>query len=173
MNEYNKIYYIIITIILIEIVKSKEEQYGIVKLPFKIIQDKEYMSSEFKIGTPEQNISLIVDLGSERTWLTKDIYQKSSSSSYNSLDTPDKQSNELYSFEGIVSTDNFNFGEKEEDKKVLRNFQFVNVDTYKGDNDIKGVISFGKEYDTKRFSIVYKLSSVAITFYNMFTISKS
>lgn len=166
-----KLIILLIPLVALSSVADEEEQYGIVKLPFIVATDKEYLVSQFQIGTPEQKMNLVVDLGSERTWLSKDIYDKSASTSYNSLDTPDKQSNELYSISGTVSTDHFNFGSgSEEDKKILKNFQFVQVDSVRGNDDIKGVISFGREYDTKRFSIVYKLSSVSITFYNMFQI---
>ncbi|MCQ2819028.1 MAG: pepsin-like aspartyl protease [archaeon] len=147
-----------------------EEEYGIVKLPFIVASDKQYLVIPFKIGTPEQKMNLILDIGSERTWLSKEIYNKTSSTSYVSLDTPDKHSNEFYSISGTVSTDHFSFGDTEEDKKILKAFQFVYVDSVRGDDSIKGVISFGREYDTKRYSIVYKLSSLSITFYNMFQI---
>ena len=161
---------ILVSLILLLNHSYEDEQYGIVKLNFIVATDQEYLVSPFQIGTPEQKMNLVLDIGSERTWLSKDIYNKTASSSFQSLDTPDNQSNELFSISGTVSTDHFSFGETEEEKKVLKAFQFVHVDTVRGADSIKGVLSFGREFDTKRFSIVYKLSSVSITFYNMFQI---
>ena len=162
-----KVLIIMIGMVILVNESKEEEQYGIVRIPFIVATDQEFLVSPFQIGTPEQKMNLVLDIGSERTWLSKDIYNKSASSSFQSLDTPDNLSNELFSISGTVSTDHFSFGDTEEDKKVLKAFQFVYVDNIRGNDNIKGVLSFGREFDTKRFSIVYKLSSVSITFYNM------
>ena len=53
------------------------------------------------------------------------------------------------------------------ENKTLEDFQFLLVNEFKN-NNFKGVLSLGHEYDSKHQSLVYEMSHVSNTFYNMF-----
>ena len=152
------------------------EEYGEDELPseylgyisLKFNQTANYLISKAKIGTPPKEINVILDIGSKRTWISNKYYDKSKSSSYVSKDL--FESNEQYDFtyNGIASLETF-----EIENKTLEDFQFILVDELINNNNnyiniINGVLSLGHEYDSKHQSLVYEMSHVSNTFYNMF-----
>ena len=100
------------------------------------------------------------ELGFQINILTK----KSSTYISKNIFEPHKQYDLKYS--GISSLETF-----EIENKTLEDFQFVLEDEIinnNNDNNIKGVLSLGHEYDSKHQSLVYEMSHVSNTFYNMF-----
>ena len=143
------------------------EYLGYISLKFE--QKSDYLITKVKIGTPQKEINLILDIGSKRTWISDKYYDKSKSSSYVSKEL--FESNEQYdlTYKGIASMETF-----EIENKTLEDFQFILVDELINNNKnkymniINGVLSLGHEYDSKHQSLVYEMSHVSNTFYNMF-----
>ena len=143
------------------------EYLGYISLKFN--QSSNYLVSKVKIGTPPKEINLILDIGSQRTWISNKYYDKSKSSSYISKDIFESNQQYDFTYKGISSMETF-----EIENKTLEDFQFVLVDELINNNNnddinnIKGVLSLGHEYDSKHQSLVYEMSHVSNTFYNMF-----
>ena len=145
------------------------EEYGEDEIPtftgyisLKFNQSENYLISSVKIGTPPQEINLILDIGSKRTWVSNLFYDKSKSYSYISKDNYEEHSQYDFKYGGISSMETF-----EIENKTLEDFQFLLVNEFKN-NNFKGVLSLGHEYDSKHQSLVYEMSHVSNTFYNMF-----
>ena len=169
------LYYLIFLTILISSKKSKDsnlpgEEYGedeestelLGYISLKFNQSSNYLVSSVKIGTPPQEIDLILDIGSERTWVSNKFFDKSKSSSYFTKDVFETHKEYDFKYNGIACMDTF-----EIENKTLEDFQFILVDELIN-NNINGVISLGHEYDSKHQSLVYEMSHVSNTFYNMF-----
>ena len=52
---------------------------GTIPLKFTVekIDSDELLTTKLKIGDPQQEITLILDIGAERTWILKDNYKYS------------------------------------------------------------------------------------------------
>ena len=140
------------------------ELLGYISLKFNITNN--YLISSVKIGTPPQEVNLILDIGSERTWISNHYFDKKESSTYISKNIFESHKQYDLKYSGISSLETF-----EIENKTLEDFQFVLVDEIinnNNDNNIKGVLSLGHEYDSKHQSLVYEMSHVSNTFYNMF-----
>ena len=68
--------------------ETPEFAVGYITLPFTLSENRIPVSS-VKIGNPKQDIKVILDLGSTRTWISDQYYNSQKSSSYSSLDTID------------------------------------------------------------------------------------
>ena len=142
--------------------ESSSQILGYISLKFN--QSSNYLISSVKIGTPPQEIDLILDIGSQRTWLSNKFFDKSKSSSYISKDSFESHYEYDIKYNGIASMETF-----EIENKTLEDFQFILVDELiNNNNKLKGVLSLGHEYDSKHQSLVYEMSHVSNTFYNMF-----
>ena len=171
--KINKISFVLIAFLLINISLSqpslednnnKEEDtkiiVGYITLKFKIIDG--LLVAPIKIGKPEQELNLVLDIGSTRTWVSDQYFKKSESKTY--CDKEEKESKAQYdfSYSGISSTETF----KVADKK-LTDFKFLLVNKLEN-TKMQGALSLGHEYDSKHKSLVYEMSHVCNTFYNMF-----
>ena len=167
----NKLFFILLIFILINITCSQpsleeeeneepENIVGYISVKFKVIQGK--LIAPVKIGKPEQELNLVLDIGSARTWVSDKYFKKTESSTF--IDKGDKETKTQYDFKysGKSSTDTFKLGDKK-----LKEFKFLLVDNLQN-TDIQGVLSLGHEYDSKHRSLVYEMSHVCNTFYNMF-----
>ena len=137
---------------------------GTIPLKFTVqkINSDELLTTILKIGDPQQEIELILDIGAERTWILKDNFKSSLSKTYSSENILDKRIQDTFSYSGYKSKDTFTVG-----NKTLENFLFLIVEKVEN-KYFKGVLSLGREYDTKYFSLAYRLSSTMQTFYNSF-----
>ena len=133
---------------------------GYISLPFKVSQGM--LLAPVKIGIPEKEMNLVLDIGSTRTWISDQYFKKGDSSSY--ADEGDVESKTQYDFtySGKSSTETFNLAEKK-----LTGFKFLLVDNLQN-TKMQGALSLGHEYDSKHKSLVYEMSHVCNTFYNMF-----
>ena len=169
----NKLSFILIIYILITISlsqpsieeRNREEDdskiiVGYITLKFKI--DQGMLIAPVKIGKPEQELNLVLDIGSTRTWVSDQFFKKSESKTY--CDKGEKESKTQYdfSYSGISSTETFKLADKK-----LSEFKFLLVNKLENTN-IQGALSLGHEYDSKHKSLVYEMSHVCNTFYNMF-----
>ena len=161
----SKILYLLLILKLI-ITQDPEspEISGTIPLKFTVqkINSDELLTTILKIGDPQQEIELILDIGAERTWILKDNFKSSLSKTYSSENILDKRIQDTFSYSGYKSKDTFTVG-----NKTLENFLFLIVEKVENKN-FKGVLSLGREYDTKYFSLAYRLSSTMQTFYNSF-----
>ena len=139
---------------------------GTIPLKFTIekIDSEELLTTKIKIGDPPQEITLILDIGADRTWILKDNYKYSLSKTYSTDNDFDKRIQDNFSYSGVKSKETFTIG-----NKTLENFLFLLVEKIENKN-FNGVLSLGREYDKKYFSLAYRLSSKMKTFYNSFVL---
>jgi hypothetical protein len=169
----NKISFILIIYILITISlsqpsieeRNREEDdskiiVGYITLKFKINQGK--LIAPVKIGKPEQELNLVLDIGSTRTWVSDQFFKKSESKTYCDKGENESKTQYDFSYSGISSTETFKLADKK-----LTEFKFLLVNKLENTN-IQGALSLGHEYDSKHKSLVYEMSHVCNTFYNMF-----
>ena len=141
--------------------ETPEFAVGYITLPFTLSENRLPVSN-VKIGNPKQDVKVILDLGSTRTWISDQYYNSQKSTSYSSLDTLDSHHQYDFSFSGVLSTETFQVSDK-----TLEQFKFVLVNNLQNSN-FQGVLSLGHEYDSKHNSLVYEMSHVCNTYYNMF-----
>ena len=168
----NTIFLILIVSFLINISKSqpsieeepKEEDpekiVGYISVKFKIVQGM--LVAPVKIGKPEQELNLILDIGATRTWVSDQYFNKRDSSTFSDKGEKESKSQYFFSYSGISSTETFKLGDKK-----LKDFKFLLVNNLQNGN-MQGALSLGHEYDSKHKSLVYEMSHVCNTFYNMF-----
>ena len=142
-------------------IKSMDIDKGYIILPFTLTKSH-IPISKIKIGQPEQEINLVLDIGSQRTWVSDQYYNSQESTTYQS--TQETYSNIQYdfSYSGISALETFKI-----DEKVINNFKFILVNNLQN-NNFQGVLSLGHEYDSKHRSLVYEMSKTCNTYYNMF-----
>jgi hypothetical protein len=133
---------------------------GYISLKFKISQGM--LLAPVKVGTPEQEMNLVLDIGSTRTWISDQYFKKGDSESYKEEGGTEKKTQYDFTYSGKSATETFNLAEKK-----LTNFKFLLVDDLQN-TKMQGALSLGHEYDSKHKSLVYEMSHVCNTFYNMF-----
>ena len=138
-----------------------EFEVGYITLPFSLSEDHKLIS-KIDIGHPKQNIQLILDVGSMRTWVSDQYFICSKSDTYVDTGGLDSHNQYDFSYSGIPSTETFKVNDK-----TLEQFKFLLVNNLQNCN-FQGVLSLGHEYDSKHVSLVYEMSHVCNTFYNMF-----
>lgn len=139
---------------------------GILSLDFFAVTQNEYLVVPIGIGTPSQNFNLVLDIGAQRSWISNEIFQSASSTSFKTeSEKHQTYRDEYYSYIGIPATDILVLNTISFDS-----FNFLHIDRYEGNPPFEGVLSMGYEYDSKKYSIVYGLSAKATTFYNTFSL---
>ena len=71
-----------------------EMAVGYISLKFKVSQGM--LIAPVKVGTPEQELNLVLDIGSTRTWISDQSFKKGDSSSYS--DSGDTETKSQYDF---------------------------------------------------------------------------
>jgi len=120
---------------------------GYISLKFKVSQGM--LIAPVKVGTPEQELNLVLDIGSTRTWISDQSFKKGDSSSYSDSGDTETKSQYDFTYSGKSSTETFNLAEKK-----LSNFKFLLVDNLQN-TKMQGALSLGHEYDSKHKSLVY------------------
>ena len=141
--------------------ETPEFAVGYITLPFTLTQDKVPIS-QVKIGEPKQDIDLILDIGSMRTWVSDQYFKSKKSDTFTSIDELASHKQYDFSYSGVTAMDTFKVSDK-----TLEQFKFVLVNNLQN-NNFQGVLSLGHEYDSKHRSLVYEMSHVCNTYYNMF-----
>jgi hypothetical protein len=140
--------------------KTPEFAVGYISLPFTLSENNVPVS-QIQIGHPKQDISLVLDVSSMRTWVSDQYFRSDQSDTYVETGELDAHKEYDFSYSGVGATETF----KVSDKK-LEQFKFVLVNLQ--NTNFQGVLSLGHEYDSKHKSLVYEMSHVCNTFYNMF-----
>lgn len=148
--------------------RKLDRQDGFISIDFSVVTKDELLIAPVVIGSLGQSMNLVLDISAERTWISTELYNKDKSHSYKTEGDIENKVQDYFSYKGVVSQE-----ELEIDDKKLRAFDFLLVDTINNNDLFKGVISLGREYDKKKYSIVYKFSSLALTFYNTFVLKLS
>ena len=174
MKEYLflKIFFIISFFDTILSKKDKEKQKdneseflefdkGYITLPFTLTKSH-IPISKLSIGKPSQEINLVLDIGSPRTWISDQYYNSKGSKTYQPLEETFNKEQYDFSYSGNSAFETFKIG-----GKILQNFKFILVNNLQN-NNFQGVLSLGHEYDSKHNSFVYEMSKVSNTYYNMF-----
>ena len=133
---------------------------GYISLKFKVSQGM--LIAPIKVGTPEQEMNVVLDIGSSRTWISDQSFKKGDSSSYKEMDETEERTQYDFTYSGISSTETFTLA----DKKLI-DFKFLLANNLQN-TKMQGALSLGHEYDSKHKSLVYEMSHVCNTFYNMF-----
>ena len=133
---------------------------GYISLKFKISQGM--LLVPVKVGTPEQEINLVIDIGSSRTWISDQSFKKGDSSSLDESTDPEEKEQYDFKYSGNAATETFTLANKK-----LEKFKFLLVNSLQN-TKMQGALSLGHEYDSKHKSLVYEMSHVCNTFYNMF-----
>ena len=144
---------------------TKEDKIGIININFTYIKEEELLKVPIKIGEPSQNVEMILDLSSERTWVSENIYLYNNSNKFKTDHFIDSREEGDFSYKGYWSRDTFILGDT-----ILEKFDFLLVNQIINNNKFKGVLSLGREYDSKRFSLAYRLSAISVTYFNSFVI---
>ena len=134
---------------------------GYITLPFTLTKSQIPMS-KLSIGKPSQEINLVLDIGSSRTWISDQYYNNKGSKTYQPLEEAFSKEQYDFSYSGNSALETFKIGDK-----ILQNFKFILVNNLQN-NNFQGVLSLGHEYDSKHNSLVYEMSKVSNTYYNMF-----
>ena len=134
---------------------------GYITLPFTLTKSK-IPISKLSIGKPSQEINLVLDIGSSRTWISDQYYNNKGSKTYQPLEEAFSKEQYDFSYSGNSALETFKIGDK-----ILQNFKFILVNNLQN-NNFQGVLSLGHEYDSKHNSLVYEMSKVSNTYYNMF-----
>ena len=110
---------------------------GYISLNFKVSQGM--LIAPVKVGTPEQEMNLVLDIGSSRTWISDQSFKKSDSSSYSDTGEDEEKSQYDFTYSGDASTETFNLAEKK-----LTGFKFLLFNNLVN-NKIQGALYFGNE----------------------------
>ena len=154
------------TVFLATMRRTPEEQ-GIISTEFTLITKHNYLLTPINIGTPSQEFSLIIDIGCDRTWIHQDEFNSRLSTTYTSTAFTETKDEDTFSFSGVSSKETITFPST---NTALTSFPFVLVDNIEGNDIITGVLSLGREYDSKQYSIVYRLNNEATTHFNAFSL---
>ena len=133
---------------------------GYISLKFKINQGM--LIAPIKVGTPEQEMNVVLDIGSPRTWISDQSFRKEDSSSYSDKGETESFTQYDFTYSGKASTESFTLADKK-----LSEFKFLLANNLQNVK-MQGALSLGHEYDSKHKSLVYEMSHVCNTFYNMF-----
>ena len=133
---------------------------GYISLKFKINQGM--LIAPVKAGTPEQEMNLVLDIGSPRTWISDQSFKKGDSSTYSDMGETESFTQYDFTYSGKASTETFTLADKK-----LSEFKFLLANNLQNVK-MQGALSLGHEYDSKHKSLVYEMSHVCNTFYNMF-----
>ena len=147
------------------IIRNTERLEGVISLEFCVVTQDELLISPIEIGTPFQPMNLVLDIGAERTWISEEIFNKTKSSSYQTRGFVEQKQQDKFTYRGTWSTELIQLSDKK-----LKDFDFLLVNKIESNDLFKGVLSLWREYDTKKFSIVYRMSAAYATFYNSFVL---
>ena len=123
--------------------QEPERPSGTATIKFTIETADEYPVAPIKIGDPPQELSLILDIGAERTWVHTNTFKSSQSKTYTTENQLDERTQDNFSYRGYRSKETFKL-----ENKTLEEFLFLLVDKV-DNNKFNGVLSLGREYDTK------------------------
>jgi hypothetical protein len=122
--------------------ETPEFAVGYITLPF-VLSENNLPVSQIQIGHPKQDVNVILDISSMRTWVSDQYFKSSQSDTYAATDELDSINEYDFSYAGTTSTESF----KVSDKK-LDQFKFLLVNNLQNCN-FQGVLSLGHEYDSK------------------------
>ena len=75
---------------------------GYISLKFKISQGM--LLAPVKVGTPEQEMNLVLDIGSTRTWISDQYFKKGDSESYKEEGGTEKKTQYDFTYSGKSAT---------------------------------------------------------------------
>ena len=133
---------------------------GYISLKFKVSQGM--LLAPIKVGSPEQEMNVVLDIGSSRTWVSDQSFKNGDSTTYKDMGETEERTQYDFTYSGKSSTETFTLADKK-----LTEFKFLLADNLQN-TKMQGALSLGHEYDSKHKSLVYEMSHVCNTFYNMF-----
>ena len=82
-----------------------EFKKGYISLKFNLSNGK--LIAPIQIGTPVQEMNLVLDIGSMRTWVSDKYFKKESSSSYKEIGEKETKNQYDITYSGVQSTETF------------------------------------------------------------------
>ena len=144
----------------------KNDETGLISVEFSLVSQYNLMIVPITLGTPEQELSLIVDIGGEKTWVLEKLYNFDQSTTYKDLKQEFFQNESIIAVNGTLGNEDFKINTTE-----LEGFHFLRVKQIEtGNKNIEAVLSLGRQYEDKSYSFVYRLTSSAGTFFNAFSL---
>ena len=122
--------------------------------PFYLLTQDNLLGISTSFGTPEQDLMLTIDIGSEKTWIYKPLYLSDKSSTFTKEGSTLTQAQDLFTINGEASTDKMTYSEIELDK-----FNFILVDKIEGHEQFLGGLSLGRVYEDPKYSFLNKLTT--------------
>ena len=163
------LYTLLLWNVLVELFSSqlrKNDETGLISVEFSLVSQYNLMIVPITLGTPEKELSLIVDIGGEKTWVLESLYPFNESSTYKDLKEEFFQNESIIGVNGTLGNEDFKINTTE-----LEGFHFLKVKQIEtGNKHIEAVLSLGRQYEDKSYSFVYRLTSSAGTFFNAFSL---
>lgn len=122
--------------------------------PFYLLTQDNLLGISMSFGTPEQELMLTIDIGSEKTWIYKLLYRSDKSSTFSKEGTSLKQDQDLFTITGEASSDKLTYSEIELDK-----FNFILVDKIEGNEQFLGGLALGRVYEDPKYSFLNILTT--------------
>ena len=122
---------------------------------------------KISIGTPKKEAKLLLDIGSDISWINSNIFQKEKSTTLN-----DKKTNVTKIFydidiKGQWVKDVFTFLDED---FLIENFDFILTTEYKGNTALNGGLSLANKYLNKEFCVLHRMKQMQLINHEMFSL---
>lgn len=137
------------------IFKIKCNQPYTIERPFYVVTAKRLLITPIFIGKEKKEINLVIDIGTEYSWLSQEIYSQKDSKTF-FLDPDDVvrlSENNDGQYKGILSYDSI-YIDNENNKPSINEFPFLSVKELSDNFKYKGVLSLANQYKSKYNSFV-------------------
>lgn len=161
-------YCILLPLLIIQIVNSRNQHQfshnNIKESPFYIVTEQKYLIVPISIGSPVKLMNLVIDINSDYTWLSENLFSQNQSDSYKALNDHIDITQDDFSYNGVLSIDQlsilnmkidqFHFGLIKEIKNNPHYLGVISFSSAKG-NGLIDQLHFNHHIAIKSFSIKY------------------
>ena len=154
--------FLLFQIILINVFSRKTYSFD-----FDILPKSNLLLVKTSIGTPKKEAKLLLDIGSDISWINSNIFQKEKSTTLN-----DKKTNVTKIFydidiKGQWVKDVFTFLDED---FLIENFDFILTTEYKGNTALNGGLSLANKYLNKEFCVLHRMKQMQLINHEMFSL---
>ena len=154
--------FLLFQIILINVFSRKTYSFD-----FDILPKSNLLLVKISIGTPKKEAKLLLDIGSDISWINSNIFQKEKSTTLN-----DKKANVTKIFydidiKGQWVKDVFTFLDED---FLIENFDFILTTEYKGNTALNGGLLLANKYLNKEFCVLHRMKQMQLINHEMFSL---
>ena len=154
--------FLLFQIILINVFSRKTYSFD-----FDILPKSNLLLVKISIGTPKKEAKLLLDIGSDISWINSNIFQKEKSTTLN-----DKKTNVTKIFydidiKGQWVKDVFTFLDED---FLIENFDLILTTEYKGNTALNGGLSLANKYLNKEFCVLHRMKQMQLINHEMFSL---